>query len=87
MNLCWFLASKSVGASTSGGSSTATTASTTADPKTNDTILPTDKFTEADVGEITKLGFPRDKVFYELRTANGDKTQAMAALFAKSLKF
>lgn len=50
-------------------------------------ILPSDKFTESDVKELVALGFARDKVFYELRQFNGDKTQATAALFAKSLKF
>lgn len=50
-------------------------------------ILPTDKFTEADVREVQALGFTRDQVFFELRRFNGDKTQAIAALFAKSLVF
>lgn len=50
-------------------------------------ILPNDQFTETDVAEIVKNGFPRDRVIAELRTANGNKTQALAALFAKSLKF
>ncbi|XP_031638385.1 protein DDI1 homolog 2 [Contarinia nasturtii] len=52
-----------------------------------DSILPTDKFTEIDVAEIVKNGFPRERVIAELRSANGNKTQALAALFAKSLKF
>lgn len=52
-----------------------------------ESILPTDKFNESDVAEIVKNGFPRDRVIAELRTANGNKTQALAALFAKSLKF
>lgn len=52
-----------------------------------ESILPTDKFSETDVAEIVKNGFPRDRVIAELRTAKGNKTQALAALFAKSLKF
>lgn len=52
-----------------------------------ESILPTDKFNESDVAEIVKNGFPRDRAIAELRTANGNKTQALAALFAKSLKF
>lgn len=52
-----------------------------------DTILPSDKFSESDVAEIVKNGFPRERVIAELRSANGNKTQALAALFAKSLKF
>lgn len=50
-------------------------------------ILSTDNFTEADLSELTKHGFPRDDAIFELRTANGNKTHALAALFAKSLKF
>ncbi|XP_023011831.2 DNA damage inducible 1 homolog rngo isoform X1 [Leptinotarsa decemlineata] len=46
-----------------------------------------DNFTEADVREIVSLGFTRDQVIFELRRFNGDKTQATAALFAKSLVF
>lgn len=49
--------------------------------------MPSDRFTESDVNELIALGFSRDKVMYELRHFNGDKTQATAALFAKSLKF
>lgn len=52
-----------------------------------DKVLSTDKFTEADVSEMVKQGFSRDKVIAELRSANGNKTQALAALLAKSLKF
>lgn len=55
------------------------------DPKI--TILSTDNFTEAIVSEIVKLGFNREQVIAELRKFKGDKTQAIAALFAKSLKF
>ncbi|KAJ8940081.1 hypothetical protein NQ314_010915 [Rhamnusium bicolor] len=50
-------------------------------------ILPSDKFSEADIREITALGFSREQVIFELRRFNGDKTQATAALFAKSLTF
>lgn len=46
-----------------------------------------DNFSETDIQDIQKLGFPRDKCIAELRSANGNKTQAIAALFAKSLKF
>lgn len=53
----------------------------------NDSILPTDTFTETDVQEIVQNGFTRDKAIGELRKANGNKTQALASLFAKSLKF
>lgn len=51
-------------------------------PKNND-----EKFTEADVNDLVKLGFKRDDVIAELRKQNGNKTQATAALIAKSLKF
>jgi hypothetical protein len=34
-----------------------------------------------------QYGFARDKCIEELRSKNGDMTQATAALFAKSLKF
>lgn len=54
---------------------------------TENQILPTDRFTETDIKELTSLGFTREQVISELRRFNGDKTQATAALFAKSLKF
>uniref|UniRef100_A0A6M2DSK6 Putative dna damage inducible protein n=1 Tax=Xenopsylla cheopis TaxID=163159 RepID=A0A6M2DSK6_XENCH len=44
-------------------------------------------FSESDVRELVNLGFSREQVLHELRRFNGDKTQATAALFAKSLKF
>lgn len=73
----WLSASgSSLGAGTSSSSSAG-----------QESILPTDQFNENDVAEIVKNGFPRDRVISELRTANGNKTQALAALFAKSLKF
>ncbi|GLH09635.1 hypothetical protein R5R35_002723 [Gryllus longicercus] len=50
-------------------------------------ILPTDGFGEAEVKELVSLGFTREQVIAELRRFRGDKTQATAALFAKSLKF
>lgn len=50
-------------------------------------VLSTDRFTENDVAEIMKNGFQRSQVIDELRNSNGNKTQALAALFAKSLKF
>lgn len=71
------------GSSSGAGSSSSSSLSSAG----RDTILPTDKFTEADVAEIVKNGFPRERVIAELRSANGNKTQALAALFAKSLKF
>lgn len=70
-----------------GPSNTKPATATTQSSNPSLTILPTDKFTESDVAEIMKIGFTRDKVIHELRNCNGDKTQAMAALFAKSLKF
>ncbi|KAF7388229.1 hypothetical protein HZH68_012165 [Vespula germanica] len=51
------------------------------------TIFSHDPFTEATVKEIEALGFSRAQVISELRRFNGDKAQATAALFAKSLKF
>lgn len=50
-------------------------------------VLPSDKFTENDIKELVSLGFTREQVISELRNFNGNKTQATAALFAKSLKF
>lgn len=68
----------------------ATSSSSGAGPSSandRESILPTDKFTETDVAEIVRNGFPRERAIAELRSANGNKTQALAALFAKSLKF
>ncbi|GJQ70619.1 hypothetical protein Trydic_g23011 [Trypoxylus dichotomus] len=76
---------EAAGASTS--SDVASSSHNATNPTSSLQILPNDKFTEADVSELVALGFTRDKVFYELRQFNGDKTQATAALFAKSLKF
>lgn len=50
-------------------------------------ILPSDNFTEDDVREIVALGFSQQQVIQELRQFKGNKTQATASLFAKSLKF
>jgi len=56
-------------------------------PQESNTIMPSDKFTEADVAELVALKFTRDQAIFELRRFDGDKTQATAALFAKSLTF
>jgi len=50
-------------------------------------ILESDKFGESEVKELVNLGFTREQVIAELRRFGGDKKQATAALFAKSLKF
>lgn len=55
--------------------------------KTDTQLQSNDNFTEADINEIVALGFSRNQALFELRQFNGDKTQAIAALFAKSLKF
>lgn len=65
-----------------GGASTSSSAQLS-----TDRILPSDKFTEKDVEEIVKNGFKRAETIEELRKFQGNKTQALAALFAKSLKF
>merc|ERR550519_1007003 len=49
-------------------------------------ILPSDKFTENDVQNMIKMGFARDRSIEELRKFNGDINQAVAAMFAKSLR-
>lgn len=63
------------------------TSSTAAASDNSDRILSTDKFSENDVAELVKNGFQRPNVIQELRKFNGDKTQALASLFAKSLRF
>lgn len=68
--------------SASGGASTSTAAAT---PPA--TVQANDNFTEATVNDIVKMGFPRERVIAELRSAKGNKTQAVAALFAKSLRY
>jgi DNA damage-inducible protein 1 len=70
----------------SGGTSSGASTSSTATSDKN-RILPTDKFTEKEVEELMKNGFQRTEVIDELRKFQGNKTQALAALFAKSLKF
>ena len=45
-----------------------------------------DNFSESDIQEIIKIGFSRTEALDELRNQNGNKTQAIAALFAKSFK-
>ena len=65
--------------------SSSQSSSSTLDPKLR--ILPSDNFTEQDVSELMKNGFQRARVIEELRHFNGDKTKALATLFAKSLVF
>jgi DNA damage-inducible protein 1 len=71
----------------SGKSSASTSSSSAAPVDNNQRVLPTDKFTENDVADLMKNGFKRPDVIGELRKFNGDKTQALAALFAKSFVF
>ncbi|KAK7074376.1 cyanamide hydratase [Halocaridina rubra] len=52
----------------------------------SDSITDRDSFTESDVQEIIQIGFKRPQAIEELRRQNGNKTQAIAALFAKSFK-
>lgn len=66
---------------TLGGASTST--ATSAPP----TVQPIDNFTEETVNDIVSMGFPRERAIAELRSAKGNKTQAVAALFAKSLRY
>nr|XP_033327250.1 protein DDI1 homolog 2 isoform X2 [Megalopta genalis] len=70
-----------------GSSNASDTAVSSSKPISPETILPTDQFTEETVKEIEALGFTRAQVIAELRRLNGDKAQATAALFLKSLKF
>ncbi|XP_064099140.1 protein DDI1 homolog 2-like isoform X1 [Macrobrachium nipponense] len=51
-----------------------------------DSVTAQDNFTESDIQEIIQIGFTRVQAIEELRRQNGNKTQAMAALLAKSLK-
>lgn len=66
----------------------ATTAATSPSPQSQaaNPDPPVDNFSESDVQEIIGLGFSRSQAVEELRRQNGNKTQAMAALFVKSLK-
>ncbi|XP_011213863.2 protein DDI1 homolog 2 [Bactrocera dorsalis] len=50
-------------------------------------VSSTDSFTESDVTDLVKLGYNRTDVIAELRRHSGNKTQATAALIAKSLRF
>lgn len=70
-----------------GGRNMANTSSASSLSGSDNIVLPHDPFTEATVIEIVSLGFTRAQVLAELRRLNGDKAQATAALFAKSLKF
>ncbi|XP_036341350.1 protein DDI1 homolog 2-like isoform X1 [Rhagoletis pomonella] len=54
---------------------------------TSNSVLSNDSFTESDVADLVRLGYNRDDVIAELRRHNGNKTQATAALIAKSLRF
>ncbi|XP_053984089.1 protein DDI1 homolog 2 isoform X2 [Hylaeus anthracinus] len=71
------------GSNNSSGISSSSSISTALDT----TVHSQDPFTEETVEEIVALGFTRAQVIGELRRLNGDKAQATAALFAKSLKF
>lgn len=55
-------------------------------PSTSSTSS-TENFSESDISELMKNGFSRASVVEELRKFKGNKTQALASLFAKSLKF
>jgi len=48
---------------------------------------PLNPMDESKVQKLVNMGFPRDQVVSELTRFNGDETQAIAALFAKSFKF
>lgn len=61
--------------------------SSSSKPSPSTDLLSSDKFTEADVADLMKNGFKRNNVIEELRKNNGNKTQALAALFAKSFVF
>jgi len=71
------------GARAGSSSAAATSAASTPQPPAQ----APDNFPESVVQEIVKMGFPRDQVLFELRRFNGDKTQAVAALFAKAFTF
>lgn len=51
------------------------------------TSKPKEKISEVAIAELMKHGFDRQSVIEELRKFDGNKTQALASLFAKSLKF
>lgn len=52
-----------------------------------ESILPSDQFGETEVEEIVALGYSRRQAILELRRFGGDKTKAIVALVAKTLKF
>lgn len=78
------------GASEGGASSSTnkdnTSSTTSPQASSANPDAPQDNFSESDVQEIVGLGFSRAQAVEELRRQKGNKTQAMAALFAKSLK-
>uniref|UniRef100_A0A2P2I187 Protein DDI1 homolog 2 n=2 Tax=Hirondellea gigas TaxID=1518452 RepID=A0A2P2I187_9CRUS len=47
----------------------------------------TPNVSEADISEIVAVGFTREEAIVELQTHNGNKTQAIASLFAKRFSF
>lgn len=61
-------------------------AASAASGDTNSATGPADNFSDSDIKEIMQIGFSRTEAIDELRRQNGNKTQAIAALFAKSLK-
>lgn len=69
------------------GPSTSSSSSTAQSTDSKLSVLSSDKFSESDVADLVKNGFDRANVIAELRKFNGNKTQALAALFAKSIKF
>merc|ERR1719319_518619 len=73
------------GASGASGASASKEFTPPLNPGSPTNILPTDKFTENDVQNMIKMGFPRERSIEELRKTNGDINQAVAAMFAKSL--
>ena len=71
----------------SAGSSSSSAAAPSTSGSSSNRVLPTDKFTENDVADLMKNGFQRAQCIEELRKFGGDKKNALASLFAKSLKF
>lgn len=69
-----------------GGASTSGTRTAAAAPAPS-TVQASDNFSEETVSDIVSMGFPRERAIAELRSAKGNKTQAVAALFAKSLRY
>ncbi|KAG0726100.1 Protein DDI1 2 [Chionoecetes opilio] len=77
---------RSTGATATATATATAAAAAASPPQPANPDPPTDNFSESDVQEIVGLGFSRTQAVEELRRQNGNKTQAMAALFAKSLK-